>query len=136
MKSFISLLEWFLNNKRIIFIWLITGFLVFFFTTFLLYIFVDHLFIKLSVATLLSAELAIILRFYINHKIIFNSNKPILSSFFNFHLAGGLGLIVWWISTNGLAFIGIYYIYASLIALVLTTAVNFITNFFWIWRKK
>jgi putative flippase GtrA len=136
MKFFIFLREWILENKKDIYYWLLTGFFMFFITTFILYIFVEYLFIRLSIATFLSAEISIILRFYINHKIIFNSNKNILSSLINFHIASALALLIWWGSTNWLALIGVYYIYASIISLVLTTIVNFLSNFFWVWKKK
>lgn len=129
-------IKWLKHNQKSITAWLAVGFSMVFISTFILYLFVDILKIKLAIATFLTAEIALILRFLINHKYIFKTTRSSYWLFLQFHIASASAFLIWWSATNILAFFNVYYIYASLLAVGFSTGFNFLSNFLWIWKDE
>ena len=126
-----------MHNRKKITYWLVSGFFMFFVSTLILYVLVDFLAIKLIVATIVCAEIVLLIRFLINQKVIFKpSDGNMLRLLIRFHLASASAFIIWWSTTNLLAYNDVYYIYASIIAVALSSGINFITNFLWIWKNE
>ena len=108
-----------------------------FFSTITLYILVDLFSVSLIIATFLCAEIALLIRFLVNQKIIFRvSGGGLIRPLIKFHAASASAFIVWWGVTNLLAYMNIYYIYASILAVGFSSGINFLTNFLWIWKNE
>ena len=136
-KKFQDIRLWLIHNRKKITYWLISGFFMLFVSTLILYILVDYLEIKLLVATIVSAEITLLIRFLINQKVIFKSaDGNILRPLIRFHLASASAFIIWWGTTNLLAYNNIHYIYASVIAVAFSSGINFMTNFLWVWKNE
>ena len=135
--NYVHAKHWLMNNQKKIYYWIASGFAMLFVSTAILYLFVDILKIKLLLATFLTAECALIIRFVINQRIIFKSSSENLTKqFLQFHIASASAFFVWWSATNLLAFNDIHYLVASLVAVGFSTGVNFFTNFFWVWKNE
>jgi putative flippase GtrA len=44
--------------------------------------------------------------------------------------------ILWWTATNALAYAGVQYLLAGIIAVAFSTGFSLYANFLWIWRKE
>jgi len=130
-----QILFWININKKKIITWLFIGVIFVFYSSFLLYVFVDILMLKLHYASIVVGEICIVSRFLINHFFIFDNDK-IFQALIKFHIASIGGLIIWWLILNTLNFFGIHYLVASIVAVMFSTFVNFTTSFFWVWHEK
>src|SRR5438552_3285978 len=65
----------------------------------LLYLFVEVFRIRLAVATLLSAEIATILRFFVNNLWVFDRSASSVKGLWQFHCANAGGFAIWWCIT-------------------------------------
>lgn len=128
--------KWLNKNKGSVVYWVSTGFVLAIIANIFLYIFVEYLNLTLIIATILSAEIGLLIRFLVNQKLIFNKKDQFIKPLINFHIASSITFIVWVSLTNILSYLDIYYIAASILALIVTTTLNFIFNFFWVWRKE
>jgi putative flippase GtrA len=103
--------------------------------TSLLYISVALLHMPLMVATLVSAELTLLIRFLINDRWVFGYRFPTLRRLWHFHVAGAGGFAIWWLVTNVLPRLGVHYLIASAAGSGCSMFFSILTNFLWIWRK-
>lgn len=90
--------------------------------------------LPLVVASALSAELAIVNNFYWNDRWTFGRTRPSVRRFARFNLVSLAGLVITtatvWVLVSHL---GLYYLAANLLAIVLATAWNFAVNSWWTW---
>lgn len=103
--------------------------------TALLYIAVGRLHMPLMLGTLLSAEVTLLIRFFINDRWVFGYRFPTWVRLWQFHLAGAGGFAIWWVVANFLPLLGVHYLVASAAGSASSMFLSIITNFFWIWRK-
>jgi putative flippase GtrA len=116
--------------------WLAAGVVFIGINTAFLYVFVEWMGLRLAIATLLSAEICTLLRFFINEHWVFRTQMRSWKRLLQFHIANGGAFLVWWAGTIVLARGGINYLLASILAVGLSTGFSFASSFFWIWRKK
>ena len=99
-----------------------------------LIIFFQWAHLPLVIASAFSAELAIINNFYWNDRWTFKRTRLSLRRFAQFNLVSLGGLVITtgtlWILVGGL---GLYYLAANLLAIVLATVWNFVGNVWWTW---
>jgi putative flippase GtrA len=119
-----------------VFIWLAFGLFITLLSTLILYFFVESLEIHLPIATALSGEISLLIRYFLNNYFVFNKKSFKLMNCLKFHIAMLLGFSIWWILTNILSVIGLHYIIAALSATLISTLINLITNFKWVWGKN
>jgi putative flippase GtrA len=86
-------------------------------------------------ATLISAELCNILRFFVNEHWVFNGIGPVWKRFLQYHVAIAGSFVAWMISANLLIYWGMHYLLASALAVGISTLVSMASNFLWVWRK-
>jgi putative flippase GtrA len=101
----------------------------------LLYLFVGVFRIPLAAATLLSAEIATILRFFVTNHWVFAGSAPTWKGLWQFHCANAGGFAIWWCISNLLPHYGVHYLVAATAGIAGSTGFSILTNFFWIWRK-
>jgi putative flippase GtrA len=101
----------------------------------LLYLFVGIFRIPLAAATLLSAEIATILRFFVTNLWVFDQRAPSAKGLWQFHWANAGGFAMWWCISNLLPRYGVHYLVAATVGIAGSVGFNIFTNFFWIWRK-
>jgi len=130
------LFEWLFINKKKIIQWLVSGVGLFLFCNLILYLFVDIIKVKLFISSIIVAEIGLLIRFIINQKIIFKSKNNFFVHLLKFHSASLMSFLLWIGLINYLNFIGLHYLYSSLIAIIISTSVNFLFHFFWIWKEK
>lgn len=122
-------------TKKII-LWLFYGVITTFLSTILLFYLVDISKIDLPLASALSGEISLLIRYLMNNFLIFESKNLGMIKLLKFHVAMLLGFSIWWSITNILSFIGLHYIVAALTATLISTLINLGTNFKWVWRKN
>ena len=115
--------------------WLFAGLAFMGINACILYILVDLGALSVPWATLISAEVCTILRFFVNHYWVFKLTNPTLRKCAHYHLVNLFAFVVWWLITNALVLIGLHYQLASILALGVSTFVSLITNFLWVWRR-
>jgi len=115
--------------------WLIVGVAFLGVGTALLYVAVGLLHMPLVVATVVTAEVVLLIRFLINDRWVFGYRFPTWRRLWQFHAAGAGGFAVWWVVTNVLPRFGIHYLIASAAGSGSSMFLSIVTNFFWIWRK-
>ena len=130
------LFEWLFINKKKIIQWLVSGVGLFLFCNLILYLFVDIIKVKLFISSIIVAEIGLLIRFIINQKIIFKSKNNFFVHLLKFHSASLMSFLLWIGLINYLNFIGLHYLYSSLIAIIISTSVNFLFHFFWIWNGE
>jgi putative flippase GtrA len=101
-----------------------------------MYILVGLLHLSLLVATTISTELPLLLRFLINDRWVFGNRRPTWARLWQFHLASAGGAIVWWIVANALPRFGVHYLIASLAGTACSVCFSMLSNFLWIWRGR
>jgi putative flippase GtrA len=121
-------------TKKII-LWLVYGVVTTLISTVILFIFVDVLKLQLPIASAFAGELSLLIRFLLNNFFIFKIQNIKIQTLFKFHLAMGLGFIIWWSITNILFGIGFHYILAGLTATLIATLFNLLSNFLYVWKK-
>ncbi len=102
----------------------------------LLKLFVDVLHWPYAVATLVQSETCNLLRFFVNDRWVFGKRRPTWKRLVQYHVANAMGFAVWWAGANGLKALGVHYLLASVLAMIGSFGVSWLTNFKWIWRKK
>jgi len=128
--------RWLNKNKDRIIYWITSGFVLTIIVNIFLYLFVEYFYLTLPIATILSAEIGLLIRFLVNQKLIFKKKDQLIKSLINFHISSSITLIIWVSLTNILSMLEVHYIFASIISLFVTTTLNFIFNFFWIWKTE
>jgi len=88
------------------------------------------------VATLIAAEFATIVRYYINDHWVFGQPHLSWKRLLQYHIANAGGFAVWWSATNGLVWSGWHYLAASVMAVAASTGFSFVSNFYWVWHKR
>ena len=101
----------------------------------LLYLFVEALHLPIIAATLVSAEVATLLRFFVTNRWVFDRKRATWLALWQFHCANAAAFGVWWAITNLLSHYGVYYLVAASAAIAGSSGFNFLTSFFWIWRR-
>jgi FkbM family methyltransferase len=99
----------------------------------LLYVFVDLLAVPVLLATLVAAELGVLLRFLINDRWVFRQSRVTMQRLWQYHVAIAGSFTVWWVITNVIVFLGGHYMIASLAGMACSVLISIATNFFWIW---
>lgn len=102
----------------------------------LLKLFVDGLQWPYPVATLVQSELCNLLRFFVNDRWVFGRRRPTWKRLVQYHIANAMGFAVWWVGANALKAMGMNYLLASVVAMLGSFGVSWLTNFKWIWRKR
>jgi len=101
-----------------------------------LYAFAHLLGMNLWIATLLSGELLLLLRFLINDRWVFHFRLPTWHRLWQYHLASAGGASVWWIIANVLPNFGVHYLLAATAGSACAAIFGMATNFLWIWHKR
>lgn len=101
----------------------------------LLKAFVDGLHWLYAWATLVQSETCNLLRFFVNDRWVFRRRKPTWKRLAQYHVANAMGFAVWWAGANALKAMGVNYLLASVLAMLGSFGVSWLTNFRWIWRK-
>jgi putative flippase GtrA len=116
--------------------WFIVGIAFLAVGTALLWAAKELLHLPLLAATIVSAELTLLIRFFINDAWVFKNQRPSWRRLWQFHVAGAGGFAVWLAVTNTLPLIGIHYLIASAAGSAVSMLFSILTNFLWIWRKR
>jgi dolichol-phosphate mannosyltransferase len=104
--------------------------------TVLLYTAKNLLHLPLILATPLSAEVTLLVRFLINDSWVFGQRHPTFKRLWQFHLASVGGFVIWMAITNGLYQLGVHYLIASVIGSACSMCFSIATNFLWIWHRN
>jgi putative flippase GtrA len=102
----------------------------------LLYLFIDVLRLPLLAATLMTAEITVLLRFLINDRWVFGHRFPAWVRLWQFHVASAGGAVIWWLVANALPRFGVHYLVASTAGTACSVFFSMFTNFLWIWRGR
>lgn len=102
----------------------------------LMYILVGLLHLSVLLATTISTEFPLLLRFLINDRWVFGNPRPTWARLWQFHVASAGGALVWWSVTNALSSFGVHYLIASLGGTACSVSLSMVTNFLWIWRGR
>ena len=102
----------------------------------LLKLFVDVFHWPYALATLVQSETCNLLRFFVNDRWVFGKRRPTWKRLLQYHVANAMGFLVWWAGANGLKALGVNYLLASVLAMLGSFGVSWLTNFRWIWRKR
>lgn len=116
--------------------WWIVGLAFYFAGITLLYYFVHTLRTTLVLGTLLSAEITLLLRFFINDRWVFKHLRPTWGRLWQYHLASAGSTVVWWLVCNALPKFGIHYLVAATVGSACAVLFGMASNFLWIWRKR
>lgn len=116
--------------------WLVAGMIFLLLNTALLFVLVHWLGFRVSLATLASAETCTLLRYFLNELWVFDSAQFSWKRLWHYHVANGGAFVIWWLATNLLTAAGLNYIAASIVAVMFSTGFSFLSNFYWVWRKK
>lgn len=115
--------------------WFLAGLAFMLFGTISLYVFIGVLDFKSYIATILSAELSTIARYFVNNFWVFKNKSGSLKGFIEYHIANFGAFIVWLFASNMLIETGVNYIYSGIVAVFFSTLFSFASNFFWVWKK-
>lgn len=102
----------------------------------LLYVLHGVWLVPLLVATILTAELTTLPRFFVNDRLVFGHRRPSWLRLWQYHLACASGFAVWFSMANLLPLLGLHYIVASLCATGCSVGLAIASNFGWIWRFR
>ena len=101
-----------------------------------LYLFTSVLKLPLMIGTLLSAEITLVLRFFVNDRWVFHYRRPSWIRLWQFHIASAGGGTVWWIVSNTLPRFGVHYLIAATVGNACSVFFGMASNFLWVWRKR
>ncbi|HTS62154.1 MAG TPA: GtrA family protein [Candidatus Acidoferrales bacterium] len=104
--------------------------------TVFLYVAKDVLHMPVILATPVSAEVTLLVRFLINDSWVFGHQRPTWKRLWQFHVASAGGFAIWMVVTNGLYQLGVHYLIASVIGSACSMFFSIATNFLWIWRHR
>ena len=102
----------------------------------LLYLFVGVFRMPLAFGTLLSAEVATILRYFVISIWVFDRSGLTIKALWQFHWANAAGFVAWWCIANLLPRYGVHYLLAAIAGIAGSVVFGLLTNFLWIWRKN
>jgi len=88
------------------------------------------------VGTICAGELATLLRYLVNDRWVFGRRELSWRRLWQYHLANGGALCLWWIATNVLISFGMNYLLAGVLAVAFSTGFSMASNFYWIWRQR
>jgi putative flippase GtrA len=131
MRNLQQLLPW-----RRLARWWIVGLAFLGVGTALLYIFIGLFHMPLLFGTLLSAEVTLLVRFFLNDSWVFGHRSPTWKRLWQFHVASAGGSTIWWIVTYTLPRFGVHYLIASALGSACSMFLSITTNFLWIWRQR
>jgi putative flippase GtrA len=116
--------------------WLAAGFAFLFINSVFMLILVEFFQFHTFWATLISAELCTILRFFVNEHWVFRVGGPFWRRLWQYHLANAASFIVWMTVANTLIAFGMHYLLASVAAVCVSVVTSLVTNFLWVWRHR
>lgn len=125
-----------MNNISKLLKWLCTGFLALALTTLLLYLCVDILKFDMGFSTIVSAEIVTLTKFFLLNRWVFGRFKVTLKELLKYHAANSFAFIAWLVIVNLLASSGVYYLFANIVTVLITTTINMLTNFKWVWKEE
>ena len=115
--------------------WLTVGGSFLFINAFFMWIFVEKIHLAVFVATLISAEVCTVLRFFVNENWIFRTGQHCWVRLGQFHVANAAAFVIWLALTNLLVLRGFHYQLASVAGVACSVGASFLSNFLWVWRK-
>lgn len=115
--------------------WLATGLLFMGITSLFLYLAVDVGGLNVAIGSLVAAEGATLLRFWVNEYWVFRTRRPSWMKLGQFHLANASATAIWWLATNALDRFGMNHLLAATLSVAFSTGLSMGSNFLWIWRK-
>jgi putative flippase GtrA len=118
-----------------LFRWLSAGLAFIFINSIFMVVEVEYFKLKALWATLVSAELCTVLRFFVNEHWVFKGVGPAWKRLLQYHLANAGSFLVWMMVANLLIHWGIHYLIASALAVGISIMVSMASNFLWVWRK-
>ncbi|MBI4495268.1 MAG: GtrA family protein [Chloroflexi bacterium] len=95
----------------------------------------ERLGLPLPVAALVAAEAIQLLRFLANDRWVFGHRRPTWTRLWQYHVACASGAALHWVVLNSLAWLGLYYLLATVAATGVTVSWSMLTNFGWVWRR-
>jgi len=116
--------------------WFVSGFVLAGVSLLVLHALVDTLSMRVPLATLATAEIGTLLRFFVNDRWVFSKTMPSWTRLWQFHVANAGGFAIWWSATNVLSWFGVYVLLASIVAMGCSSGFNLATNFLWVWRER
>lgn len=119
-----------------LFRWLSAGLIFLFINSIFMVVEVEYFKLKALWATLISAELCTVLRFFVNEHWVFKGVGPVWKRLLQYHLANAGSFVVWMIVANLLIHWGIHYLLASALAVGISIMTSLASNFLWVWRKR
>lgn len=118
-----------------LFRWLSAGLAFIFINSIFMMVEVEYLKLKTLWATLISAELCTLLRFFVNERWVFKGVGPVWKRLLKYHLANAGSFVVWMMVANLLIHWGLHYLLASALAVGISIIASMASNFLWVWRK-
>jgi putative flippase GtrA len=115
--------------------WLLVGGSFLFVNAALMALLVEGLGLAVFPATVVSAELCTILRFFINEHWVFRTGRSCWIRLWQFHLANASAFFVWLAVTNLLIHGGLHYQLAAVAGVGCSVGASFLSNFFWVWGR-
>lgn len=119
-----------------LFRWLAAGFSFLFVNALIMSMLIEVFKFRIFIASVISAELCTILRFFVNERWVFAGTGPIWTRFWKYHVANATSFVVWLSIVNLLVILGVHYLIASVLAVGISVLTSLATNFLWVWRKK
>lgn len=114
--------------------WLLAGLVFMGINAALLYLLVGQLALSVPVGTLIAAEACTLLRFFVNHYMVFSRTNPTWGDCLNYHVANSGAFVIWWVVANVLSLV-MHYQLAAILAVGCSTVFSILTNFLWVWRR-
>jgi putative flippase GtrA len=118
-----------------LFRWLAAGLVFIFINSIFMVVLVECFQLKALWATLISAELCTVLRFFVNEHWVFKGIGPVWKRLLQYHAANAGSFVVWMIVANLMIHWGIHYLLASTLAVGISIMASMASNFLWVWRK-
>lgn len=134
-SAFGTFLAWAWPKRRRLIRWTLVGVVFVAINTATLYGLVGFAGFAVPLGTLLTAEIGTLLRFLANHYWVFRARKPTWRQCLQYHVANAGVFLLWWTMTNALAYAGVQYLLAGIIAVAFSTGFSLYANFLWVWRK-
>lgn len=92
--------------------------------------------LALPIAALVAGEAVQLARFLAVDRWVFSHRRPTWTRLWQYHVACFSAMVLHWLALNGLAFLGLHYLLATVAATGVTVTWSMVTNFLWIWRRK
>lgn len=116
--------------------WLAVGLMFMGVNAAFLKLFIGALGLSVPVGSTVALEANILLRFFINDRWVFGHRTPNGSRLVKYHGAQAGAALVWWIAANTMNRAGIHYLVAGTLAIGFSTGFSFVSNFYWVWRRR